>query len=174
MTSGKVKRVDAVGVNVIGEHEDICNARIVFDNGCVANVTASRLALTTSRKVRLFSSKAYLSLDYFKKDGIIVQADSNVDVVKRIRDGQFSGFDFSNMSWPDMLHVEHLNIDDNEPLRVEQEAFLRAVADKEHRPEVTASEGLAAMECAERILASIKKHDWKADLPSPLGQAIDS
>jgi len=173
MTSGKVKRVDAVGVNVIGEHEDICNARIVFDNGCVANVTASRLALTTSRKVRLFSSKAYLSLDYFKKDGIIVQADSNVDVVKRIRDGQFSGFDFSNMSWPDMLHVEHLNIDDNEPLRVEQEAFLKAVADTEHRPEVTASEGLAAMECAERILSSIKKHDWKADLPSPLGQAID-
>ena len=172
MANGKVKRVDAVGVNVIGEHEDICNARIVFDNGCVANVTASRLALTTSRRVRLFSSKAYLSLDYHKKDGIIVQADPNVDVVKKIREGQFSGFDFSNMSWPDMLHVEHLNVDDNEPLRVEQEAFLKAVADEEHRPEVTASEGLAAMECAERILASVKKHDWKVDLPKPLGQAI--
>jgi hypothetical protein len=50
------KSVDAAGVNVIEDHEDICNARIIFDNGCIANVTASRLALKTERRVRLFSA----------------------------------------------------------------------------------------------------------------------
>ncbi|GAF96104.1 unnamed protein product, partial [marine sediment metagenome] len=69
-------------------------------------------------------------------------------------------FDFSEVNWPDLLHIEQLHIEDTEPLRVEQEAFLKAVAEKDAQPEVTAEEGLAAMECAEKILAAIKKHKW--------------
>ena len=67
LAASGIKKIDAVGVNVIGDHEDICNARIVFENNCVANITASRVALKTERKVRVFSSQAYLSLDYLKK-----------------------------------------------------------------------------------------------------------
>jgi len=157
----RIKKIDAVGVNVIGDNEDICNARIVFDNGCIANITASRLALKTERKVRVFSRQAYLSLDYFKKKGLIIKATGNVDVVKRIRQQQSSaGFDFSGVDWTKLLHIEQLDIDDKEPLRVEQEAFLRAVSDKTHSPEVTVEQGLAAMECAERILKAVKQHKW--------------
>src|SRR3989339_1214470 len=58
-TDGKVTRVEAVGVNVIEDKEDICNARIYFDNGCIANVTASRLALKTERTGRVVSRKAH-------------------------------------------------------------------------------------------------------------------
>jgi predicted dehydrogenase len=133
----------------------------VFDNGCIANVTASRLALKTERKVRVFSRQAYLSLDYLKKEGVVIKAAPNVDVVKWINEHQQAGdFDFSEVNWPDLLHIEQLHIKDTEPLRVEQEAFLKAVAEKDAQPEVTAEEGLAAMECAEKILTAIKKHKW--------------
>jgi predicted dehydrogenase len=162
LAASKVKRVDAVGVNVIGEHEDICNARIIFENGCIANVTASRLALKTERKVRVFSRQAYLSLDYFKKEGVIIKAAPNIDVVKWIKEHQQAGdFDFSTVNWTDLLHMEQLDISDKEPLRVEQESFLNAVMDKSKRPEVTAEEGLAAMECAHMILNSLKQHKWE-------------
>ena len=162
LAESKIKKIDAVGVNVIGENEDICNARIVFENGCIANITASRLALKTERKVRVFSSQAYLSLDYFKKEGIVIKADPNVNVVEWIRDKQQEdNFDFSDVNWLDLLHIEQLDIQDAEPLRVEQQAFLEAVAGKSDRPEVTAEEGLAAMECAEAILAAIKEHKWQ-------------
>lgn len=161
LAASRIKKIDAVGVNVIGEHEDICNARIVFENNCVANITASRVALKTERKVRVFSSQAYLSLDYLKKEGVIIKAAPNVDVVKWIQEHQAQDFDFADVNWPDLLHIEQLDIEDAEPLRIEQQSFLKAVSDKQSRPEVTAEDGLAAMECAEMILTSIKKHKWE-------------
>ena len=161
MAASKIKKIDAVGISVIDEEEDICNARIIFENSCIANITASRLALKTERKVRVFSRQAYLSVDYLKKSGIVIKADPNVNVVNRIKEQQSKGdFNLLSVNWPDLLHIEQLDIDDKEPLRFEQEAFLRAVADKIFRPEVSAEEGLAAMECAEKILASVKKHRW--------------
>jgi len=161
LAESQIEKVDAVGVSVVGEKEDICNARIFFENGCIANVTASRLALKTERKVRVFSRQAYLSVDYFKKRGIVIKADPNVNVVNWIKQRQDAGdFDLTTVNWPELLHIEELHIDNREPLRFEQESFLRAVADKRQRPEVSAEEGLAAMECAERILASVKKHTW--------------
>ena len=113
LAAGSIKKVDAVGVNVIAEHEDICNTRIVFANGCIANITASRLALKTERKVRVFSRQAYLSLDYLKKEGIIIKAAPNVDVVKWIKEHQEAGdTDFSSVNWADLLHIEQLEIED--------------------------------------------------------------
>jgi predicted dehydrogenase len=162
LAASPIKKIDAVGLNVIGHNEDICNARIVFENGCIANITASRLALKTERKVRIFSKQAYLSLDYLKKEGVVIKADPNVDVVKWIKEHQDTGnTDFGGANWPDLLHIEQLDIDDKEPLRVEQESFLNAVLDPSKRPEVTAEDGLAAMQCAEQILAAVKAHKWE-------------
>jgi len=162
LAASRVAKVEAVGIGVIDDKkEDICNARITFENGCIANVTASRLALKTERRVRVFSRQAYLSLDYFKKTGTVIKAGPNADVVKKIRELQKGGkLGLLTANWSDLLHIEKLDIDDKEPLRVEQEAFLRAVADKTLRPEVSAEEGLAAMECAEMILESARKHKW--------------
>jgi len=165
LAASKIKRVDAVGVNVIGDQEDICNARIVFDNGCVANITASRLATKTDRRIRVFSRQGYLSLDYFRKSGIIIKADPNINVVKWIQEHkEADDFNMTTVNWPDLLHIEQLDIDDKEPIRLEQEAFLRAVADRTLDPEVSAEEGLAALECARKILRSVKKHKWNEKL----------
>jgi len=161
LAASKIKKVDAVGVSVIDKKEDICSARICFENGCIANVTASRLALKTERKVRVFSRQAYLSVDYLRKSGIVIKADPNVNIVKWIKERQDAGdFNLLNVNWPELLHIEQLHIDDKEPLRLEQEAFLHSCVDKTVKPEVSAEEGLAAMECAEKILASVKRHKW--------------
>ena len=161
LAASEVKKVDAAGVSVVEDKEDICNARIVFENGCIANITASRLALKTERKVRVFSKQAYLSMDYFKKSGIIIKADPNINIVNLIRERKASGdFDMTTMNWPDLLHIEQLEIDDKEPVRLQQEAFLRAVMDRQYMPEVSAEEGLAALRCAEKILASVEKNKW--------------
>lgn len=161
LASSKIKKVDAVGVNVIEDKEDICNARIVFENGCIANITASRLAIKTDRRIRVFSRQAYLSMDYFRKSGIIIKADPNINVVKWIQEHKESGgINLTTVNWPDLLHIEQLDIDDKEPIRLEQEVFLKAVADRTHTPEVSVEEGLAALKCAQMILSSIKKHKW--------------
>jgi predicted dehydrogenase len=163
LAASKVEKVDAVGIGVIDpEKEDICNARISFENGCIANITASRLALKTERKVRVFSRQAYLSLNYLEKTGTIIKADTdNIELINKIRQLKQGGkFDLLKTDWTKLVHYEKLQIDDNEPLRLEQESFLKAVADKGLKPEVSAEEGLAALQCAEMILACVKKHKW--------------
>ncbi len=169
LADSKIVKVDAVGVGVIDTHEDICNARIVFENGCIANITASRLALKTERKVRVFSPQAYLSVDYLKKSGTVIRADPNIDVVKKIRELKKGGkFNLLKTKWTKLLHIEKLNINDKpglrrmreQPLLRQQQSFLQAVADRTLKPEVSVEEALAAMECAEMILAAMKKHKW--------------
>jgi len=157
-----VKKVDAVGVSVIDEKEDICNARIVFENGCIANVTASRLAFKTERKVRVFSRQAYLSLDYQNKTGTVIKAKPNIDIPLKVRQILSSNKpDILKMAnWMKLVNREQLKIDDKDALEVEQEVFLRSCADRTLAPEVSAEEGLAAMECAEMILKSIREHKW--------------
>jgi predicted dehydrogenase len=162
LAASKVKRVEAVGVSVIEGGEDICNARIVFDNGCIANLTASRLALKTERRVRVFSRQAYLSVDYLKKSGIIIKTDPNVDAVEWIKEHRGDGdFDPTSVNWLDLLHIEQLQIDDKEPVRLEQEAFLHAVRDRSLHPEVSAEEGLAALKCAQKIINCVRRHRWE-------------
>jgi predicted dehydrogenase len=154
-------RVDAVGVSVLARHEDIANARVTFEDGCVVNLTASRLALKTERKIRVFSEEAYLSLDYQMKTGIAIKKDANLDLLKLAREhdaadlSQLAGADFGSM-----VKIEPLQVDDVEPLRAELQSFLRAVRTGAS-PEVSAEDGVAAVELAERIVAALKEHRWE-------------
>ena len=145
-----------MGVSVIGDVEDICNARITFENGCVANLTASRLSLKTERKLRVFSADAYVSIDYQKKLGVLARRSGNLnairDAVAKIRSGEIQ--DISELDFADLIQIEELAIDDIEPLRAELESFVDAVANKT-RPAVTAEEGLAAVEVATRIVEAV-------------------
>jgi predicted dehydrogenase len=151
-----VSKIDAVGVSVIGEHEDICNARLTFANGCVANVTASRLALKTERKLRVFSSDAYVSVDYQKRYGVVVRRTGNLEAIRstadKIRLGEVT--DLSGLSYADLVHVEELQMSDTEPLRAQLESFVAAVRNGT-TPEVTVEDGLAAVETAVWIVGAI-------------------
>ena len=156
LAGSPVTRIDAVGVSVIGEHEDICNARLTFANGCVANVTASRLALKTERKLRVFSKDAYVSVDYQKRYGVVVRRTGNLEAIRsaaeKIRTGDVA--DLAGLNYADLVHVEELQISDTEPLRAQLESFVSAV--RNGTPvEVTAEDGLAAVETAVRIVEAI-------------------
>ncbi len=161
LVRSKASRVEAVGVNVLGAHEDIANARVTFEDGCVANLTASRLALKTERKIRVFSPEAYLSLDYQKKVGIAIKKDANADLLKFARERQ--AVDLSQLAGTDyasLVKVEPLVVNDEEPLRAELESFLDSL--RTGKPAaVSAEDGAAAVELAERITRAVKEHDWK-------------
>ena len=156
LAQSPVRDIQAVGVSVIGEHEDICNARLTFDNGCVANVTASRLALKTERKLRVFSGEAYISVDYQKRVGVAVRRTGNLDAIRaaagKIRRGEVQ--DLSGVSYTDLVQVDELAISDTEPLRAQLDSFVAAV-NRRTRPEVSAEDGLAAVETATRIVAAM-------------------
>jgi predicted dehydrogenase len=156
LAGSPVTKIDAVGVSVIGEHEDICNARLTFANGCVANVTASRLALKTERKLRVFSPDAYVSVDYQKRYGVVVRRTGNLEAIRsaaeKIRTGDVS--DLSGLNYADLVQVEELQISDTEPLRAQLDSFVSAVRDGTP-VEVTAEDGLAAVETAVRIVEAI-------------------
>jgi predicted dehydrogenase len=169
----EVVRVDAVGVNVLGRHEDIANARVAFRRGAVANLTASRLALKTERKLRVFSESAYVSLDYQKKVGIAVTRDQNLDILKLAREqniedlSQMAGLDFGKM-----VHVEPLSIDDQDPLGVELDAFLKCVASRT-KPPVSVEDGLAAVRLASQIVAALSAHRWDGEGGDRVGLKAD-
>ncbi len=162
LVGADVEAIHAVGVNVIGAHEDICNARLVFDNGCVANITASRLAIKTERKMRIFSEQAYVSVDYGKKVGMVIKKSANLDMIQMARK-----LDISNLAelaksidYTKLLKVEHLAIEDSsEPLRKQAEAFRDTVVNGA-APIVSAADGLAAVEVANEIITSIKNYKW--------------
>jgi len=151
-----VTSVDASGVSVIGEVEDVCNARIRFANGCVANVTASRLAMKAERRLRAFSEDAFVSIDYAKKEGVIARREGNVEAIRgavaKVKAGEVP--DLTKLSYADLVKFEPIAIQDVEPLRAQAEAFL-AAARGEGPVVVTAADGLAAVELAERIVAAI-------------------
>jgi predicted dehydrogenase len=79
LVPSKIKKIESVGINVLTQMEDIANARICFENGCVANLTASRVSDETMRKIRIFQEDTYISLDYkeakasvYKKSGAVI------------------------------------------------------------------------------------------------------
>jgi predicted dehydrogenase len=156
LAGSRVAKIDAIGVSVIGQVEDICNARLTFENGCVANLTASRLALKTERKMRVFSRDAYVSIDYQKKYGIIARRSGNLDAIRsavaRLRAGEIE--DLTQLNFADLVNVEELQIEETEPLRAELESFIDAVEGK-IKPLVPVEDGLAAVELATRIVNSI-------------------
>jgi len=158
----EVTRVDAVGVNVIGHTEDIANARIAFANGCIANITASRLAVKTERKMRVFSEQAYLSVDYQAKTGLAVKKSENLDLIQMARKAGISNLAELAMSvdYAKLMKVEQLVVDDSaEPLRRQAEAFVRSIREG-LTPEVSAEEGYAAVRLAQRITDAIRDHQW--------------
>ena len=105
LANSTVTKVEAIGVSVIGEVEDICNARLTFANGCVANLTASRLAMRTDRHLRVFSPDAYVSIDYQKRHGIVIRRGGNVEAVRqavaRIRSGEIE--DLAQLNYKDLV-----------------------------------------------------------------------
>lgn len=126
--------MDPVGVAVISRGEDIANVRFRFENGCVANVTASRISSDKLRKIRVFQEDAYLSLDYMKQDGVMY----------RLADGK--------------IVRESVEVVKGEPLRNQLESFVACARDG-LQPKVSGQAAAAALDIALEITRQIEAAD---------------
>jgi predicted dehydrogenase len=157
-------QVVATGVAVLGSHEDVANARLVFESGCVANLTASRLALKTERKMRLFSEEAYVNLDYQKRSGLVIRKSLNAATLDEVRRKLAAGGDLTKLDYRSLVRIEELNMDvpagHEDPLTAELSEFLDAVAQR-RRPLVDGVAGYAAVDAADRVLRSLRDHRWE-------------
>jgi predicted dehydrogenase len=134
----EVVEVKAVGIPVLTEKVDIAHARLEFEGGAVANVTASRVSTERVRKMRFFQEHEYISLDYARRDALRVG-------VKR--PGPQPEFGFEKLPAPGV-----------EPLRAELEAFVSAVRSR-IAPKTNGKAGRAALELASRVMESIREHE---------------
>ncbi len=152
--------IDAVGVSMLGSCEDVANARVRFGDDTVVNMTASRLALKTERKIRVFAPMGYLTMDYQKKSGVAIKLADNLDLIRMARERDFEDLSqMASLDFGSMVKIEPLEVEDTEPLRVEIESFLDSVRTGEHVG-VSAEEGFAAVEMAERITKAVHEQDW--------------
>ena len=145
--------IDAVGAAVLGEHEDLANVRLTFADGCVANLSCSRIALATQRTFRIFSNDSYISLDLHAKTGFVVDKSQNADHVQEA----LSKVNGPAPDWADLIRTNPLVIDNAEPMRLQLENFVHCVRTGQ-APIVTGSDGAAAVAVAETIVQAIKKH----------------
>jgi len=151
--------IQAAGVSVLTDHEDVANARLTFDTPagpCIANITASRLAFKTERKIRIIAEDAYVSIDYAKKAGVVIRKTANEVQLAEVRDALRAGHDLSDLDYSELVTIDNLEIDDAEPLRKQAEDFIRAVRTGE-QPPVDAAAGLAAVSAAERITRAARE-----------------
>lgn len=132
LVKSPVERIESVGVNVLSPTEDIANARILFENGCVANLNASRVSLKKLREVRVFQSSAYLSLDFMNQSGHFIKKNGAA------------------------LEREEIPIERDEPLRLELSAFVESIR-RATDPKVGGPLGRSALEVAIAITDQIKK-----------------
>ena len=168
--------IQASGVPVITEHEDFCNARLTFYRPaplgrCVANVTASRLALKTERLARITGENAYIKIDYAAKKGTVIRRMANELQMAEVREQLRRGMDLTALKWHELVNIENLQIDDAEPITMEIKAFLDCVRTG-RRPEIDATAGFVNVRTAERIVEATRA-DWPA-MPAPHAPGIAS
>ena len=150
------QQIQANAVSVFGEAEDVCNARLTFPAGpdgvcCVANMTASRLAPKTERKIRLISEDAYVSADFVKGSGTIVRKTANAEQIAEMRRRLEAGEDLSHVDYLGLVKVDLLDVGNAEPLKLQLEDFLDSVRRK-RRPTVDVQAGFAAVRTANEIV----------------------
>lgn len=111
LVHSEVQRVEAAGISVISQYEDVASARFVFESGCVANVKASRLALKTERKMRIFSETAYVSLDYQARTGVVIRLAENAEALDEIRRLLEDGVDLTELDYSSLVNLDELTMD---------------------------------------------------------------
>lgn len=133
LVKSELVQIDAVGIPVLTKREDIANARLKFANGCIANITASRISPEKMRKIRVFQNDSYLSLDYQEQSGWIHRKDG-MQILR-----------------------EEVEVEKGEPLKLEIAAFVECARHGRH-PVVTGQEGAEAVRIALEITDQIERN----------------
>ena len=133
LVKSPIEKIEAIGANVLTRLEDIANARVTFQNGCICNLTASRVSDEVVRKIRIFQPDSYISLDYVKQEAFIYRKHDN------------------------QIHKHALPIDKEEPLKKELKHFIECIRENK-TPIVSGKEGQEALAIALQVTEQILKN----------------
>ncbi|MBV2165330.1 MAG: Gfo/Idh/MocA family oxidoreductase [Kaistella sp.] len=149
IVKSKVKNIHASGVAVVSKSPDICNARIEFENGCVANLTTSRISMKSMRKSRFFQKDAYISVDFLEKKAEVIRMKeapehpTDFDMIIENAEGE-----------KNQIIFEYPNIQANNAILDELESFADAITENKN-VEVSLEDGTEALEVALEIVKLI-------------------
>ncbi|RMH68346.1 MAG: gfo/Idh/MocA family oxidoreductase [Gemmatimonadetes bacterium] len=161
------KAVHAAGASILSDSEDIANARIEFENGCIANVTTSRVSRETVRKIRFFQRDAYISLDYHKKSVEVIKLSPMVkQLIGKSKQGytelaQKAISGGMNINFDMLIERKHLPVKETEPLKLELQSFVDCIQ-AGRTPVVSGEDGLRALKMAYLILERMQGHSFSA------------
>ncbi len=176
-----VKEIRAVGLPILSPKVDICNVRVEFESGCVANFTASRVSTERVRKLRFFQPRQYISVDYGRQDVLVFSVAKPGKAVPethrstatiRASGGSFDSaelaaarqaFSGAAVLAQSGISMSKPPVAQEEPLKAELKAFLKAVRERS-RPEVTLEEGRRALQLGLQILEQVDEHAKKFGL----------
>ncbi len=145
-----VKNISASGVAVMTDTPDIANVRIEFDNGCVANLTSSRISLKKMRKMRLFQKDAYIGIDFLDKKAEVIK-------LKDTEDENAFSFDIETPSGNRTIAISNPQVPEVNAIKKELEEFVFSI-NNNTRPIVNEIDGLRAMEVAHSILQKMAQN----------------
>jgi len=170
MVKSPVRRVEALGLSVLGGYEDVANARLEFECGCVAAISASRVSYETVRRLHVWSAQAFASIDCATRKTTLIKP--REDILKR----KFNIENFTSEQiehykshlFEDALVKEEMQLDPVDALTLELKDFLESIQ-MPRSPRVTGEHGRDALEVAEQILAKIDSHVWDDKATGPVG-----
>ena len=148
LVKSNVKFISANGVAVMSDTPDIANVRIEFDNGCVANLTSSRISMKKMRKMRLFQKDAYIGIDFLEKKTEIIKLNSPGDT-------NVFTFDIETSTGKKTIAIANPTVKDTNAIKLELEDFRNAIVQNIDTP-VTVLDGFRAMDVAHQILEKTK------------------
>ncbi|MFN5325017.1 MAG: Gfo/Idh/MocA family protein [Bacteroidota bacterium] len=154
LVKSTVKRIHASGVAVVSDTPDIANARIEFDNGCVANLTASRISLKNMRKSRFFQKDAYISVDFLEKKSEVVR----LKTVKPPIDPFAFTIDLGPEKGVKQIMFDNPAVNTTNAIREELSSFAKSILGNTE-PLVTLEDGLIALETAHTIVEKLKSNN---------------
>ncbi len=150
LVDSDVKNISASGVAVLTDTPDIANVRMEFNNGCVANLTSSRISMRKMRKMRLFQKDSYIALDFLEKKTEIIK-------LKQPEDKDVFSFDIATPNGPKTIAVANPPVEDVNAIKLELEAFRDSIIN--NTPTVVSElDGFLAMEVAHQILNKISRN----------------
>ena len=147
LVKSDVKSISASGVAVLTETPDIANVRIEFNNGCVANLTSSRISMKKMRKIRLFQKDSYIGIDFLNKKSEVIK-------LKEPQDDKLFSFDIDTAAGTRTIAIDNPLVPEVNAIKRELEEFKNAI-EQNTKPIVSEMDGLMAMDVAHQILEKI-------------------
>jgi predicted dehydrogenase len=173
MVGSPLRKVEALGLSVLGGHEDVANARLEFESGCVATLSASRVSYQQARWMHLWSARAFAAVDFVARTTTLVRPSQTL-LRRQFSVGLLSpqqAEHYREHLFEDLLPRTQLHFEAVDALALEQQDFVESVRTL-RRPRVPGEAGRDAVAVAEQILARIHTHAWDDTADGPVGPLL--